>query len=485
MEDDGKKRPGDDEDLTSGEDAETPSADGEDSSQSDQEEFSLEGELIPRDEAKSDTENDSDSNDQEEDEEEAIDESKKEERPEEEESDPEEGEVSKGDLEDEDDSGEESEADDGSDEEDESDAPKNSASEEEDVSPGKPDEDEPADSESSDDEKEEGEKSVVRGEHSDYHYEEDGYEHWHEDHDYHGDGYHDEDYHHEEETALASQVEKSVTELESHEDEDIAALDEAIEEGHMTFLEHLEELRGTLFRCAGTFLAAFILVAVFFVKINEFLQVPLEKAMANHGIEKVVVTTTPFGIFSYLLQMAFLGALAISSPFLLYFATTFVAPGLTPKEKRALLPASLMALFLLCLGCTFSYFVLIPSALNVSIYLNELLGVSLMWSVDRYMNLLLWMVLGVGLIFEFPMVIAVLVFVGIITVEQLRNFRRYAIVIMFVLSAFVTPTQDPITMLLMAGPLVLLYEGAIFVSSIIEKRRKKDYEAEFGTWDEE
>ena len=108
-----------------------------------------------------------------------------------------------------------------------------------------------------------------------------------------------------------------------------------------------------------------------------------------------------------------------------------------------------------------------------------------MWSVDRYMNLLLWMVLGVGLIFEFPMVIAVLVFVGIITVEQLRNFRRYAIVIMFVLSAFVTPTQDPITMMLMAGPLVLLYEGAIFVSNIIEKRRKKDYEAEFGTWDED
>lgn len=270
-----------------------------------------------------------------------------------------------------------------------------------------------------------------------------------------------------------------------HEDEDLALLDETIEEGHMTFLEHLEELRGVLFRCAGSFLAAFILVAVFFRKINAVLRIPLERAMDNHGIDQVVVTTTPFGIFSYLLQMGFLGALALSSPFILYFATTFVAPGLTPKEKRALLPGVLMALMLLCLGCAFSYFVLIPSALNVSIYLNDLLGVSLMWSVDRYMNLLLWMVLGVGLIFEFPLVIAILVFVGVITVEQLRNFRRYAVVIMFVLSAFVTPTQDPFTMLLMAIPLILLYEGSILISNFIEKKRRKEYEAEFGSWDED
>ncbi|MCB1120978.1 MAG: twin-arginine translocase subunit TatC [Verrucomicrobiae bacterium] len=270
-----------------------------------------------------------------------------------------------------------------------------------------------------------------------------------------------------------------------HEDEDIALLDEVIEEGHMTFLEHLEELRGVLFKCAGSFLLAFILVAVFFRKINAVLRIPLDRAMNNHGIDQVVVTTTPFGIFSYLLQMGFLGALAISSPFILYFATTFVAPGLTTKEKRALLPGILMALVLLSMGSAFSYFILIPSALNVSIYLNDLLGVSLMWSVDRYMNLLLWMVLGVGLIFEFPLVIAILVFVGVLTVEQLRNFRRYAIVIMFVLAAFVTPTQDPFTMLLMAIPLCLLYEGSIIVSNFIEKKRKKEYEAEFGSWDED
>lgn len=461
MEDDGKKSPDEEDDLNSEEGAEGPSEKKEDSQHSDQGEFSLEGELIPS----KDDEPDDASENQDDSELEARSHSDSEST---DKMAPvgEDGEASE-------------ELEESSDDVEEPDSSEKESEPEETPEPSKSDE--PVES----DDGEEAESVVPSSETPDQHHEEDGYEHWHDDdHHYYGDGFHEED-HYGEETALASQVDESVTGIEPVEDEDIAALDEAIEEGHMTFLEHLEDLRGTLFKCAGTFLTALILVAVFFQKINDFLRIPLDKAMSNHGIEEVVVTTTPFGIFSYILQMAFLGALAISSPFLLYFVTTFVAPGLTPREKRALLPATLMALFLLCLGSAFSYFVLIPSALNVSIYFNELLGVSLMWSVDRYMNMLLWMVLGVGLIFEFPMVIAILVFVGLITVEQLRNFRRYAIVIMFVLSAFVTPTQDPITMLLMAAPLVLLYEGAILVSNVIEKRRKKAYETEYGSWDDE
>jgi sec-independent protein translocase protein TatC len=269
------------------------------------------------------------------------------------------------------------------------------------------------------------------------------------------------------------------------EDEDLALLDETMHHGHMTFLEHLEELRIVLFKSAAAFLISFIIIAVFFKQINTLIRMPLERAMENQGVTEALVTTSPFGIFSFLLQMGFMGGLTLSSPFILYFATSFIAPGLNKKEKRALLPGALAALFLLCLGATFSYVVLIPSALNVSIYFNEMMGVSLMWAADKYMSLLLWMILGVGLLFEFPLVIAIAVYVGVLTQLQLKTFRRYAIVIIFILAAFITPTQDPITMLLMAFPLMVLYEGSIIVGGFIERKKKNTYEAEFGAWDKD
>lgn len=278
---------------------------------------------------------------------------------------------------------------------------------------------------------------------------------------------------------------KEDEEIERHEDVDIALLDETLQQGHMTFLEHLDELRGVLFKCAAVFLVSFIVIAIFFRKINELIRIPLERAMENHGVTEALVTTSPFGIFSFLLQMGFMGSFAISSPFILYFVTSFIAPGLNKKEKRALLPGAIVALFLLCLGSAFSYLVLIPSALNVSIYFNELMGVSLMWAADKYMSLLLWMVLGVGLLFEFPLVIAILVYVGILTQAQLREFRRFAIIIIFVLSAFITPTQDPLTLMIMALPLMLLYEGSIIIGGFIERKRAKEQAEEYAAWDEE
>ena len=101
------------------------------------------------------------------------------------------------------------------------------------------------------------------------------------------------------------------------------------------------------------------------------------------------------------------------------------------------------------------------------------------------MNLLIWMVLGIGLSFEFPLVISILVYVGILTQKQLKGFRRYAIVLIFVLAAFITPGGDPITQALMGGPMWLLYESAIIVGGFIERKKQRSYEAEFGTWDDD
>jgi len=230
---------------------------------------------------------------------------------------------------------------------------------------------------------------------------------------------------------------------------------------------------------------AFGLVAMFIKQINGMLRMTLERAMESNGVTEVLVTTGPFGVFSFLLQMGFLGGISLASPFILYFASSFIAPGLTSKERGLLLPGAIVALILFCVGCLFSYFVLVPSALNVSIYLNTLLGLDLMWAADRYISLLLWMVLGIGLSFEFPLIITLLVYVGILTQKQLRGFRRYAVIIIFVLAAFITPTGDPFTQLLMAIPMIFLYEASIIVGGIIERKKKREYEAEFGSWDDE
>ena len=113
------------------------------------------------------------------------------------------------------------------------------------------------------------------------------------------------------------------------------------------------------------------------------------------------------------------------------------------------------------------------------------MGVSLMWAADKYMSLLLWMVLGVGLLFEFPLILVILVYVGILTQQQLKDFRRYSIIVIFVLSAFITPTQDPFTLMIMALPLMLLYEGSIFIGGIVERRKKRNLEQEYGVWDDD
>lgn len=471
MEDDGKKSPDEDEDLTPDEGPEEPSKMGDESSHSEQEEFSLEGELVPQDGADASEEGETveaeDSDPAEDLEDESV--------------EPDEDEESEFIPEDTEDVGQE----DGL--EPRSEEAKDAESGEEPELGSEEENDTTDEADSEEDQKESKDEDAASGQDgSDYHHDgDDGYSHWDDDHDYHGDGYHDEYYHGEEETALASQVEKSVTELEVHEDEDVAALDDAIEQGHMTFLEHLEELRVVLFKSAAAFLAAFILVAVFFQQITSLLRTPVEKAMANHGVTEALVTTSPFGVFSFLLQLGFLGGIALASPFILYFASSFIAPGLNKKERRTLLPGAFVALMLFSVGCVFSYMVLVPSALNVSIYLNELLGFSLVWAADRYMSLLIWMVLGIGLSFEFPLVITILVYVGILSVAMLKQFRRYAIVIIFILAAFITPTADPITQGLMAGPMILLYEAAIIVGGFIERRKKRSYEAEFGSWDED
>jgi len=113
----------------------------------------------------------------------------------------------------------------------------------------------------------------------------------------------------------------------------------------------------------------------------------------------------------------------------------------------------------------------VPSTIKVSFELNELLGYTVMWTAENYYSLLMWLVLGVGAAFEFPLLVVLANYLGLVEVATLKKYRRHAIVVFFIIAAIVTPTPDPINQTFLALPLCLLYEMSIWVSVAIGKRR--------------
>ena len=240
----------------------------------------------------------------------------------------------------------------------------------------------------------------------------------------------------------------------------------------MGFFEHLDELRGTLIKCVVTFLIFAGLIGYFLQEFNEVLLWPLHHLQQEYP--KLVIelgTTSIMEGFNVVIQMCFLGGLMLSAPFLLFFIGQLVSPALTKKELKLVLPLCFAALVLFLGGAIFSYFLLVPSTLRVSVELNELFGFVLRWTPGSYYSLLTWLVLGVGASFEFPLLIVLLVYMGIMTTAFLRKYRRHAIVVIFIIAAVVTPTPDPFTQCLFAAPLYVLYEAAIIAGAQIEKRR--------------
>lgn len=246
------------------------------------------------------------------------------------------------------------------------------------------------------------------------------------------------------------------------------------EEGGMSFLDHLEELRWTLVKCAAAFLVACVLIGVFVFQFADLLRWPYDFAMAKFdGVEDRLFVRGFMGAFSVMFQLFFLGGLCLSLPAMLYFLGKFVSPGMTASERKVLGPASAAAVVLFLSGASFSFFILLPAGLSASIYFSIQFGFDLLIDAASYYSLLLWATMGVGAAFEFPLLLLLLIHLGILGTEKLVTYRRHAIVGFLVLSAVVTPTPDPITFLFLAVPLQVLYEISIIVGRWVEKKREE------------
>lgn len=240
----------------------------------------------------------------------------------------------------------------------------------------------------------------------------------------------------------------------------------------MGFWEHLEELRGTIIKSVATMVVFAVLIGVFIRQFNQVLLWPLRYALTEYpGLDIKLVAQSMLEPFTMIVQLCLLGSITLSIPFVLFFIGQFVAPALTPREMKAVLPMCISALLLFLVGAAFGFFVLMPSTIKISIELHRAFDLIHMWTVAKYYGTLMWLVLGVGAAFQFPLIIIVLVWLGLVTTAFLRKYRRHAIVVIFIVSAIVTPTPDPINQGLFALPLYLFYEIAIVVSTRIERKR--------------
>lgn len=284
----------------------------------------------------------------------------------------------------------------------------------------------------------------------------------------------------------------------------------------MPFLDHLEELRWRLLKSLAAIAIGAILSLTFAREIMGFLTYPYEKAVISL---ETAGRTSPLGALQQLFQewyrsatavlepvtapapeqtaptpplppsrrlqalkpttylmlsmhIALLGGLVLALPVVFYQFWRFVTPGLLPRERRLVLPIVVLSVACFLCGALFAYGIVLPTGLLFFLSM-EPRDMTSQWAVDEYVSFVLWMLLGFGVVFELPVLALFLSRVGLVSAALLRRMRRYAIVLIFIVAAILTPSPDPFSQLLMAVPLMGLYEISIWICRFGSKARQK------------
>lgn len=230
------------------------------------------------------------------------------------------------------------------------------------------------------------------------------------------------------------------------------------------FIEHLEELRRRLLVSLIAIGISSAAAYFFSSPLLDFLTIPLRRFT-----EATLYFHAPHEAFLAHLKVSFLVGLVASTPVLFTQLWLFIVPGLYRHERRLALPLILTSVFLFLLGAVFAFWVLVPMGLRFLLAfrtetLKPLLG------IGPYFSFLIGMIIACGLVFDFPVIVLGLVRLGILSARRLETSRRAVIVLIFVLAAILTPSPDPVSQVLLAVPLLLLYEGCVGVARWVEKR---------------
>ena len=238
-----------------------------------------------------------------------------------------------------------------------------------------------------------------------------------------------------------------------------------------SFIAHLIELRTRLLNAVVVLLLIFICLFPWASDLYALLAQPLLAKLPKGGQMIATDVTTPFFVP---LKVAMMAALLIALPYILYQIWRFVAPGLYAHEKRLVIPLIVTSTLLFFCGMAFAYFAVFPVVFGF-ITASAPRGVAVMTDIDKYLSFVLGMFMAFGVTFQVPVVVVLLVRMGIVSVEKLREIRSYVIVGAFIVGAIFTP-PDVVSQFMLAIPLWLLYEAGIMVAAWVGKGRAKKIE---------
>jgi len=237
------------------------------------------------------------------------------------------------------------------------------------------------------------------------------------------------------------------------------------EQEKIPFTEHLEELRKRLIVCFIAVGIGFVLSYGFKEKLFQILTRPLISVMQTG--DKLIFTGLPEAFFAYL-KVAFLSGIILATPVIFYQFWMFVAPGLYEKEKRHLIPIIFLSTFFFVGGAFFGYFIVFPYGFKFFLgFASEI--IQPLPSMREYLGFASKLLLAFGLVFELPLIITFLARLGIVSVTFLKKNRKYALLLFFIGAAILTP-PDVVTQIMMAFPLILLYEISIIGARIFGKK---------------
>lgn len=239
-----------------------------------------------------------------------------------------------------------------------------------------------------------------------------------------------------------------------------------LEEEKAPIADHLEELRWRLIKCVLAVAVGFVATYAFSEKIFNFLVSPLVKVMPKES--QLIYTSLPEAFFTYL-KVSFFSGLILATPVILYQIWKFIMPGLYENEKRHVLPFVLVATIFFLGGVSFAFYVVFP--LGFKFFLGfSTENISALPSMKEYLSFSMKLLFAFGVTFELPVIMYFLARIGIINHEMLKRQRKYAILIVVILASILTP-PDVISQILLAIPLIALYEVSIWVTYLV--RRKK------------
>ena len=255
-----------------------------------------------------------------------------------------------------------------------------------------------------------------------------------------------------------------------------------VEASRAPLLEHLNELRSRLIKSIAGVVAGMIICAPFLSYIVEWLLWPFEQALLRYNtrmaeagkpmIDMEIIATQPLETFFVKLKIALFGGIVLGFPVLAYQLYRFVAPGLYKKERNAFLPYLILSPILFVAGASLVFFFVFPFVMEFALGQQAIGGgqeIKLLPRIADYLRLSTTLFLAFGLSFQLPVILSLLGRAGIFSSEQLRRWRKYAVLGIAVFAAFATP-PDPITQFILGGAIYLLYELSIFAVRIVERK---------------